>query len=376
MMSDFNSAVLQQFDSDEKGLSVVPVSRAALGLIAVLRSWKREIDECVVAMPAAVCHDLVAAVLEAGGRPFFCDVNPANGLVPESEWVRARQAGASVALVVHLYGNAADVAAVRRVFPAPGCLLIDDAAQALGTRYNESQVGLKGDIGLVSFGASKHINAGGAAILSGNDELLTRVQSEIEEMKYSDPSLIVEAEKKFRQGFEYARKKLRENDDNSAFASLLDGYQAALYPPFPEVMIADLVQALKNYPHAARERQSKARLWRKLLQGSGLLPVGMEQNTIPWRFTCRLPGINWRQQYALGEAMREKGLHVSHWYLPANWLLAETIILSMPGTETLAREVFQFWIDEQTSLEDIEKGAVIVTELVEGIEGERQCISR
>lgn len=364
MLTDFSKAILQHFSADENGLSVVQVSRAALGLIAVLRSWKQELSACVVAMPAAVCHDVVAAVLEAGYQPFFCDIDPDNGLVPEGEWLRAREAGAMVAIVVHLYGNAADVETVRNIFPSPDCLLIDDAAQALGTKYKGHQVGLKGDAGLISFGATKHISAGGAAVLTRDVELLKRVQLEIEFAKYPEQSLRLKAEKEFRKQFECARENLRENGDNSGFVDLLKGYGVALYPPFPTTKIAEVEQALKVYSETASKRQYKADLWHEPLQESGLLAVGMGHDVVPWRYACRLPGINWREQHVLGEAMRERGLNVSHWYLPANWFLQKTASDSMPGAETLAREVFQFWIDEETTVADIKEGAQVVCGLI------------
>jgi dTDP-4-amino-4,6-dideoxygalactose transaminase len=87
------------------GSTVVPVGRAALGLMALLQSWRSTRPACKVAVSGAVCHEVILAVLEAGCEPLFCDVDVANGLVPESEWARARKLGAEVAVVVHLYGN-------------------------------------------------------------------------------------------------------------------------------------------------------------------------------------------------------------------------------------------------------------------------------
>src|SRR5438034_945068 len=83
----------------------IPAARASLGLIAVLRCWVAQGNGNRVALPASVCQDAVAAVQGAGCEPFFCDIDLSDGNVPEREWARARTAGASVALVVHLYGN-------------------------------------------------------------------------------------------------------------------------------------------------------------------------------------------------------------------------------------------------------------------------------
>jgi dTDP-4-amino-4,6-dideoxygalactose transaminase len=143
----------------------IPVARGALGLAAVLKVWRGTRQSCKVALPAAICHEVVVAVLAAGCEPLFCDVSVADGLVTDAEWRRARSSGAEVAIVVHLYGNPANTQAVRSLFPAPACLVIDDAAQALGSRSGTGLCGSGGDVGLLSFGPTKHIVAGGAALL-------------------------------------------------------------------------------------------------------------------------------------------------------------------------------------------------------------------
>lgn len=362
--NSFSKTVLQSLGLGETEASVLPVARAALGLVAILRGWKKNSSKDIVAMPGAVCHDVVAAVLEAGCRPFFCDVDPFNGLVTKSEWLRARKAGATAAIVVHLYGNDADIETVQHIFPSSECLVIDDAAQALGTKYGTKQVGSGGDVGLVSFGATKHISVGGAAILIRNTELLMCAESEVNMMRNVDGTTRAQAAEKFRRSFESARVNLRESQDNTKFIGLLNGYKAELYPPLSIMNCERVEHALRTLPEVIRQRQKKTKLWGDLLQGCGLVPVGMGEGAVPWRYTCRLPNINWMEQYVLGEAMRSKGLNVSHWYLPANWFLKESASHHLSGVEQLAREVFQFWIDEHTSIKDINDGAMVVHDVI------------
>src|SRR5579859_649547 len=101
MLSTEPHRLYRNLEAEYGAAQALPAGRAALGLIAVLEAWKGSGNR--VALPAAVCHQVVSAVLAAGCEPFFCDVDPSDGLVPEQEWQRARAAGASVALVVHLY---------------------------------------------------------------------------------------------------------------------------------------------------------------------------------------------------------------------------------------------------------------------------------
>ena len=142
---------------------VVPVGRS-LGIAAVLLAFRGE-RALTVAVSAAVCQDVIAAIILAGASPILCDVEIETGLVPRSEWIRAWASSARAAIVVHLYGNAAETSEVRRIFPAPDCLVLDDAAQAFRARSSTGLAGAEGDVGIYSFGPTKHLEVGGGGAL-------------------------------------------------------------------------------------------------------------------------------------------------------------------------------------------------------------------
>jgi hypothetical protein len=360
---DINSKVLEDYLARHFSMPVaVRVGRGALGLMAALRCWPRRKDACRVAVSGAVCHDVVVAILAAGCEPFFCDVDPADGLVTEAEWRRARSLGADVAIVVHLYGNPAPVKEVRTIFPAPECLVIDDAAQALGSRSADGLAGSQGDIGLLSFGYSKHIALGGAALLCDDPGYGAAVGAFLQHLPPEPPQSVREsARADFRRRLDMARESLCERGSAAAgmFSGLLADMPATLREPVVEDVAKDILAAFERYPQAVEARLVKARLWRDGLAGSGLLPVGMASGCVPWRYACRLPGASWARQNQLAAALRAGGMHVSNWYLPAHWFVGHPVG-SLPGVESLAQEVFQFWLDEQTSSDAIVRHATLV----------------
>jgi len=89
------------------------------------------------------------------------------------------------------------------------------------------------------------------------------------------------------------------------------------------------------------------------------VPVGMGPGCVPWRYVCRLPGIDWSLQTVIAEKIRKQGIHVSTWYLPANWFVGQTVG-TLPGVERLSREVFQFWLDGDATQESIAVGAQVI----------------
>lgn len=339
------------------------VGRAALGLVTALRSWSRSRPTPMVALPAAVCHDVLLAVREAGCIPVFCDVAVETGLVQRSEWARARAAGASVAIVVHLYGNPADVSEVRQIFPKHECLVVDDAAQAFGSRTPAGLAGSQGDVGLLSFRATKQISTGGAVILFHDLAFADDVATALKDRSRSHAAAESKPTDDFRHRFELARLELRRSGRGAAghFFGLLDGLGDSLDATFSLHAAAILQDELNNYPLAVERRLAKRDMWLSALNGCALQPVGMANGAVPWRFVCRLPGINWAVQHELGEELRRRGMNVSHWYLPAHWMhTAEAELL--PGAEALSSEVFQFWIDDSTTLGEVARQVEITTE--------------
>ena len=341
--------------------SAIMVPRASLGLLVTLRAWVAAGNEPIVALCANVCHDVVVAILGAGCRPIFLDTDTATGQVVSTEWARARAAGASVALVVHLYGNPVDVAAVRTYFEYGKCLLIDDAAQALGVVSGRYKAGGQGDVGLLSFGPKKHIDAGGGALLIKTIEFAALIKHQIAIFSQFPCTENAETLARFRNSLEIAKRRLSLEGSSAAaaFNGLLNGYPLPPWIPVTKDNCDAVWHEMINYDRSRSERCEKAAAWNNCLAGSGLLPVGMEMGSVPWRYTCRLPGIDWTQQSRLSKAMRARGLDVSNWYLPAHWMLGAEVN-SLPGVEQLSREIFQFWVDRKIGLRDIRDGSIKV----------------
>ena len=80
---------------------------------------------------------------------------------------------------VHLYGQPFDVDAVRSICTKHNLFLVEDAAQAQGTRYKNSVVGTLGDISCYSFYPGKNLGAcgEGGAIVTNNDNYAAQMKS-------------------------------------------------------------------------------------------------------------------------------------------------------------------------------------------------------
>ena len=73
-----------------------------------------------------------------------------------------------VVMVVHLYGIAAKVDEIKAICDKHGAVLIEDAAESLGTIYKGKHTGNFGDYGVYSFNGNKIITTSGGGMLVSN----------------------------------------------------------------------------------------------------------------------------------------------------------------------------------------------------------------
>lgn len=110
------------------------------------------------------CVPTAAGIGGTGAEIGLCDVDASTGLMDADALdaeLNRRQAQAVVA--VHLYGQPADIDALRRVAEGHHAVFIEDAAQAHGATYKGGRIGSHGNTVCWSFYPSKNLGAFGDA---------------------------------------------------------------------------------------------------------------------------------------------------------------------------------------------------------------------
>lgn len=116
------------------------------------------------------------SVSHAGAIPVFCDVEPGTwGLDPDllasflAERAAVDRLPAAV-MSVDLYGSCADYSRLEAVCARYGLPLVEDAAEALGSRSSERMAGTFGSAAALSFNGNKIITTSGGGALLGSAE--------------------------------------------------------------------------------------------------------------------------------------------------------------------------------------------------------------
>jgi dTDP-4-amino-4,6-dideoxygalactose transaminase len=114
-------------------------------------------------------------VSRLGATPVFVDIDPVTFNLDPVAAARALSPRTRAIVPVHLYGLSADLDAIRELARRAGVPVIEDAAQALGSRYHGQPVGGIGTVGCFSFFPSKNLGAfGDGGLVVTNDAVLAQ----------------------------------------------------------------------------------------------------------------------------------------------------------------------------------------------------------
>jgi dTDP-4-amino-4,6-dideoxygalactose transaminase len=116
-----------------------------------------------VVVPANTFIATAEAVVLAGATPRFADVDPATLLLTADTLRAALTPRTRAVIVVHLYGQMADMDAILEVARTAGLAVVEDAAQAHGAHWRGRPAGSMGDAGCFSFYPGKNLGAFGDA---------------------------------------------------------------------------------------------------------------------------------------------------------------------------------------------------------------------
>jgi len=252
-----------------------------------------------------------AAIPWLGGRVVLADIDPRTGLIDPERAAEAMD-GVSCILPVHLYGQLADMQAIRALADAHGASVVEDAAQAHGARRDGQAAGALADIACFSFYPTKNLGCAGegGAVLTRRQDVLQRMR------RLRDHG----------SGSKYRHVELGTN-------SRLDALQAA-------VLSAKL-------PHLERWNARRRELARRYDAAFGetdaVVPIAVEPGSEPafHQYAVRLPAAE--RDRVRDELLAAGIASAVHYPVPvhlqpaaAEWGYPEG---SLPEAEALAREV-------------------------------------
>ena len=238
---------VEAFETEFAAASRVPhavgVGTGTDAITLILRALDIGSGDEVITPPLSAAYSALA-IMMAGARPVFADIDP-DRLTLDPRLAEAAITSRTRAIMpVHLYGQAADMRPLEAIASRHNLALIEDAAQAHLATADGRPVGTIGVAAATSFYPTKNLGAAGdgGAVLTRDAQLAARV-------------------KRLRNGGQVTRYQHDEFGVNSR----LDELQAAI-----------LRARLKYLPAWTAKRRAIAKQYRTALSGCAALHTPRE----------------------------------------------------------------------------------------------------
>lgn len=115
-------------------------------------------------------------IVRLGARPVFADIDPESFCISAEEMISKVSSRTKAIIPVHLFGRSCSMDQILAMSEDAGVAVVEDCAQAMGTKWRSSPVGTLGDFGAFSFFPTKNLGGwgdGGMLLCSSEDKAST-----------------------------------------------------------------------------------------------------------------------------------------------------------------------------------------------------------
>jgi perosamine synthetase len=291
-----------------------------------------------VILPSFTFVATAEAVVLAGGKPVFADIDPETYNLSPAQIEKNITKKTKAIVPVDLYGLSADMKPIRENADKHDLAVVEDAAQAHGLTYLGKQPGAFADSACWSLYASKNMTTGEGGVITTNDdktdEVLRMLRTHGERAKYASEML----------GFNYRMSEI----------------QAAI----------GVAQLEKLQAFVAKRRENAHHLSKVLEKSSKLkLPQEPKGGLHSWYlYTARLANGTEAQRNQLLEELHKRDIGAETYYVhPVHtmpYYLNTFGSKKLPETEKAAKQVFSLPIHPGVTEEQIDCIGKTVLQLI------------
>lgn len=252
-----------------------------------------------------------------GATPVSCEVDPATITIDLKDAEKRLSDKTRAIIPVHYASGMGALDDIYAFAKANGLRVIEDAAHAFGSLYNNNLVGSFGDIACFSFDGIKNITSGeGGAVVTDDEAVLQKVR---------DARLL---------GVEKDTEKRFAGQRSWEFDVKEQGWRYHM----SNIMAAIGCEQLKRFSHITQSRRAIAQRYVDMLNGiDGIDPLQLDyRNIVPHIFVVKVKD---RKRDALRNFLIESGIECGIHYYPNHMLTKYKTPYSLLATEQAYREI-------------------------------------
>ena len=293
---------------------------------ALLASGIKTGDEVI--LPAFTFVATAEAIVLAGAKPVFADIDPETYTLAPEAVKKAITKKTKAIIPVDLYGLPADIKPIREITSNQNITIIADCAQSHGAIYEKKPAGAFADLACWSLYAAKNIGTGeGGAVTTDNDELAEKT------------------------------RMVRTHGEKVKYQSIMLGTNYRM----TEIQAAIGIVQLSRLPNFLSKRAKNAQLLTEKLENQEKLklPQKHSNKTPSWYlYTIRIKDVSLEKRNNIIEQMHQKGIGAEAYYpTPINQMpfYRENFgSFSLPETEKAAKQVISLPIHPSVTEENID----------------------
>lgn len=140
-----------------------------------LKSMGIGVDDEVI-LPEITWVATASVVTYVNANPIFVDIDPETWCIDTKSIQNAITPKTKAIMPVHLYGHPADMGEIQEIAEKNNLVILEDAAQSIGTTFNNKKTGSFGNASAFSFQGAKILSTGeGGMFLTNDTELFEKV---------------------------------------------------------------------------------------------------------------------------------------------------------------------------------------------------------
>ena len=143
----------------------LPTSSGTSAIGTIYKALKLIYGRIEVVIPAYGFMAAANLAIQNDFKVIFADVNPRTWCIDKKSVKKVITKNTRLLVAIHNYGNLCDIQSIKEVIP-DNCLILEDCAEALGSKFMNKYAGTFGNFSTFSFHATKLITTGeGGGIL-------------------------------------------------------------------------------------------------------------------------------------------------------------------------------------------------------------------
>jgi perosamine synthetase len=293
---------------------------------AIVAAGVKTGDEVI--LPSFTFVATAEAVVMAGGKPVFADINPETYNIAPIAIEKVITKKTKTLLPVDLYGLSADMKPIQEISAKHGLSIVEDAAQAHGLTYNGEPPGFFADAACWSLYASKNMTTGEGGVTTTNEDKI-------------DETL----------------RMVRTHGEKAKYASQMLGYNYRM----SEIQAAIGVVQLEKLPTFVAKRRANAKRLTKILEKTDKLHLPQEPKGYQhswYLYTVRLVNGTLSERNRILEELKKKGIGAEAYYMNPVHLMPYYLnsfgATTLPETEKAAKQVFSLPVHPGVTEEQVD----------------------